>query len=175
MNQSEKTKPTAKQVAKTVKSRSRGMRASTLLVIMALSAVAFLSMGIAGGSVWRGLLAAPFGAIFGWFLAVEIYQGIQLARGTSRALLAPKSNWIWLVSFLVALGVAAPLAYLFDLSMLMIGVAIVVPFVATTIVCDVAFQIIRDLGALASWCRRLISPAKRRSDSIETQERISRQ
>ncbi|TWT39185.1 hypothetical protein [Blastopirellula retiformator] len=167
MNQAGKTKPTAKQVAKTVRSRARGIRPSTLVVIMLLSGIAFLAMGIAGGSVWRGLLAAPFGAIFGWFLAVEIYHGIQLTRGTSRTLFAPKSKWIWLVSLVVAIGVAAPLAYLFDLSMVMIGVAIVVPFVATAIVCDVAFQIFRDLGSLASWCWGLIAPAKRRSESKE--------
>ncbi|MCC9605913.1 hypothetical protein LOC69_08440 [Blastopirellula sp. JC733] len=143
--------------------RRRGLGWKTSLAIMALSASAFLAMGIAGGSAARGLLAAPFGAIFGWYLAAEIYQFAQLVRGTSRTLFAPKSKWIWLVSLLAAISVATPLVYLFDLSMLAIGAVLVVSFVATAIACDVGLQIAHDLSMLATWFSRFGRMTKKRS------------
>lgn len=134
--------------------RRRGLSWTATLVIMALSASAFLAMGIAGGSAWRGAVAAPFGALCGFVLAVEIYQLTQFARRLTRTVFAPPSKWIWLIGLLVAISVVTPLAYLFDLSMLAIGGVMIASFVATVAVCEVVWMVVRDLCRLFAWCCR---------------------
>ncbi|PQO47463.1 hypothetical protein [Blastopirellula marina] len=152
MKPTEKPKLSLASAAKT--KRRRGLSWTTTLVIMALSAVAFLAMGIAGGSVGRGVLAAPFGALCGFVLAVELYQLAHLAKRTAQTVFAPPSKWIWLIGLLVAIGVATPLAYLFDLSMLAIGIVMIASFVATTVVSEVVWTVVRDVCRLFAWCGR---------------------